>query len=76
LRVGNVERTSPVLPESTTVEFTVHLTAGRTCLEAWFSQEGSNKPWPAAAVAIERIGPADDRETAAYRASDPNKLLR
>jgi len=76
LRVGNVERTSPVCPELTTVEFAVHLTAGRTCLETWFMPIGSDKPWSAAAISVERIGPADDRETAAYRASDPNKLLR
>ncbi len=76
LRVGSVERTSRVRPESTAVEFKVHLTAGRTCLETWFMPIGSDKPWSAAAISVERIGPADLLETAAYHASDPNVLLR
>jgi arylsulfatase A-like enzyme len=76
LRVGNVERSGPVRPDAASAEFTVHLAAGRTCLEAWFLPRGSEKPWLAAAVAIERRGPADPRAVGDYRASAPDALLR
>ena len=76
LCVGNVDRSVPVLPEAPAAEFTVHLAAGRTCLEAWFVPQGSEKPWLAASVAVERIGPADPEELGTYRATHPDSLLR
>jgi arylsulfatase A-like enzyme len=75
LRVGTVDRSAPVGPEMMSAKFTVHLAAGRTCLEAWF-ERGSERPWFSASVAVERIGPADSREIGAYRATDPDELLR
>ncbi len=60
----------------TAAEFSVHLTAGRTCLEAWFGPEKSEKPWLAASVEIKRIAPADPGEAGRYRATDPDALLR
>jgi arylsulfatase A-like enzyme len=76
MRIGNVDRSSPVRPEMTAAEFTVHLTAGRTCLEAWFGPEKSEKPWLAAAVEIKRIAPAGPAEAGPYQATDPDALLR
>jgi hypothetical protein len=76
LRVGNVDRSGPVRPEMTTAEFKVHLSAGRTSLEAWFKPRGSEKLWPAVSVAVERLGPADPKEAENYRTTDPNSLLR
>jgi len=76
LRVGNVERSVLVLPETAAAEFTVHLAAGRTCLEAWFIPQGSEKPWLAASVAVERIGPTDPEKLGSFRATHPDSLLR
>jgi hypothetical protein len=76
LRIGNVERSVPVLPETAAAEYSVHLAPGRTCLEAWFIPQGSEKPWHAAAVAVERIGPTDSEKLGSYRATHPDSLLR
>jgi hypothetical protein len=76
LRVGNAERSGPVRPDMTAAEFVVHLSAGRTCLEAWFDPEKSEKPWTAASVGVRRIGQVDPEKLKTYRASDPDSLLR
>ncbi len=76
LLIGHTDRSVRVGEDEAAVEFNVSLKSGRTCLEAWFSQEGSIKPLPAAALKVERTGPADPRQAAAYRATDPKALVR
>ncbi|MBM3294991.1 MAG: arylsulfatase [Candidatus Aminicenantes bacterium] len=76
LRVGNAERSGAVNPEMTAAVFHVHLTPGRTCLEAWFDPEKTDKPWFAAAIEVRRVGPADPESANIYRPTDPDTLLR
>ncbi len=76
LKIGNVDRQVNVSPELQFAEFTVHLKAGTTCLQAWFSGGDSEERMAAEFVYVDRIGSADPEALSSYRATDPDRLLR
>jgi len=76
LRIGNIDLSNPVQADRTRSEFNVHLSAGRTCLEAWFDPGKFEKAWPSSSVEVRRLGPADPERIRQYRASDPDSLLK
>jgi len=76
LTIGSIEAKVDITPEDKSASFIVHLKAGQTCLEAWFSEEETQKDANAEFVSVERLGPADPAELEKYRASDPDRILR
>ena len=76
IKIGNLGRESKFGTDTRFAEFTVHLKAGTTCLQAWFSEMGSEEKIAAEFVYVERIGPADPAALRGYQASNPDRLLR
>jgi arylsulfatase A-like enzyme len=76
LSIGNISTTLDVTPDKKNVKFIVHLKAGTTCLQAWFSQENDKRKLGADFVYIKRLGPADPAAVNNYRASDPDRILK
>ncbi|MGB2907002.1 MAG: hypothetical protein WBB73_07865 [Candidatus Aminicenantaceae bacterium] len=76
LEIGNVDRQVKLSPEQQFAEFTVHLKAGTTCLQAWFNGGDAEEKIMAAFVYVERLGSADPEALSSYQASDPDRLLR
>ncbi len=76
LVIGNQDREAKVEPDARFAEFTVHLKAGTTCLQAWFDGGDTEGKITAEFIYIERVGSVDPAAVAGYQASDPDTLLR
>jgi len=76
LIIGSLSEMIEVAPDQTSAKFTVHLKAGTTCLQAWFSEGSAGEKTGAEFVYVERLGPADPDAISAYRSTDPDRLLR
>jgi arylsulfatase A-like enzyme len=76
LVIGNIQTTVEVTPKMKNARFTVHLKAGTTCLQAWFSETTAGKNLNADFVYVNRLGPPDPRTIAKYQPSDPDQKLK
>lgn len=76
LLIGNTGINADANPDKKRVEFIVHLKAGTTCLEAWFSSNRQKRKLGADFVSVKRLGPEDPAAAAKYRASDPDRILK
>jgi hypothetical protein len=76
LSIGNIQSAVDVTPEMKCARFTVHLKAGTTCLQAWFSGETKNKNLNADFVYVKWLSPADPAAIGEYQPSNPDHLLK
>lgn len=76
LLIGNTGIDVDAKANKKSMEFIVHLKAGTTCLEAWFSSNSQNRKLGADFVSVKRLGPEDPVAVAKYVASDPDRILK
>lgn len=76
LSIGNVQSAVDVSPNLKFAKFNIHLKAGTTCLQAWFTEKNNNNNLGAQFVSVERLGPADPVAVDQYRPSNPDRLLK
>jgi arylsulfatase A-like enzyme len=76
LTIGNIQSVVDVTPEMKFAKFMVYLKAGTTCLQAWFSEEKTNRNLNADFVYVKCLGPADSVAIDDYLPSDPDRILK
>ena len=76
LKIGNIVLETYINQNLKLTPYTVHLKAGTTCLQTWFSEKESNRKINANLVYVERIGQATPEEVKKYQPSDPDQLLK
>jgi len=76
LWIGNIQSEVKLALDMKFAEVAVHLKAGTTCLQAWFSENKSGKNMAADFVYVERLGPADPAAAGKYSATDPDQMLK
>jgi len=76
LKIGNIDTSLDVTADMSFVNFTVHLKAGTTCLQGWFTENSTGRIYGTYSISLERIGEADPVEVAQYRGSLPDEILR
>jgi len=76
LKIGNIETSLKVTLQMKFAKFYVHLKAGTTCLQGWFTDNKTGKTFGAYSIAVNRIGPSDPVEISKYQASKPDKILK
>jgi len=75
LVIGNRDVSQPIEHEFNSLIFTVHLKAGQTCMQAWFTRNTSSRPVTARYIDVKRIGPADPVKLAGYTGTHPRSFL-
>jgi hypothetical protein len=75
LIIGNRSASEETTKDSKSDKLAVHLGAGMTCLEAWFSGNEDKRKLSADFVTVNRAGPPDPAELSKYQLSDPDRLL-
>ena len=76
LTIGNIQSVVDGTLDMKFAKFVVHLKAGTTCLQAWFSEDKTNRNIGADFVYVKRLGPADPIAVGKYHASDPDQILK
>ena len=76
MKLGNIDTSMHLTSETESAKFIVHLKAGTTCLQGWFTEHQTNKAIQAYFAYIEHLGPADPVSVEGYQASEPNRLLK
>jgi arylsulfatase A-like enzyme len=76
LSIGNIQSAVDVKSSMTFARFLVHLKAGTTCLQAWFSEKNSDDKLGAPFVSAGWLGRADPSAIDRYVPSNPDHLLK
>jgi hypothetical protein len=76
LLIGNTGIKASAKPDKKSVEFIVHLKAGTTCLEAWFTDNKKKRKLGADFISVNLLGPGEPAAVAKYRASNPDWILK
>jgi arylsulfatase A-like enzyme len=76
LWIGNIRSDTDVSPDMRYAEFVVHLKAGTTCVQAWFSEKNEQKKIESDFVQVRRLGSANPAAMEKYEPSDPNRILK
>jgi arylsulfatase A-like enzyme len=76
LLIGNFQFAIDIGPDTKLAKFIVHLKAGTTCMQAWFSEDKTSDNMGADFVYVKRLGPVDPAVISKYRPSDPDLLLK
>lgn len=75
LQIGNINSEIDVSPELKFASFTVHLSPGPTCIQAWFNDNNTDRKIGISCIAYEYIGIADQSIISDYKGSTPDLLL-
>jgi arylsulfatase A-like enzyme len=76
LSIGNSQSAVDVTQDMKFARFLIHLKAGTTCMQAWFSEKNNTKKLGAQFVSAAWLGPADPAALDRYRPSNPDRLLK
>lgn len=76
LTIGNIQSVLDVTPDMKFAKFILHLKAGTTCLQAWFSEDGINKILNSDFVYVKCLGSGDPVAIGNYLPSDPDLVLK